>query len=189
MRKYSRTSVYWPLWWATSSFLQAFHFQTDWMFSIINPWCATASMPMQKLIQTTLWFADARSCADIDYPFNVTCVQQFYFFEANVHLILMWAFLVLLISGFVHIPDWQNPACYSKPVIFWRQYIIPLGTITEKHDVCWKLFADNTELNCAFHPDPTSALTAICTVDECCQDVKARMTANKLKLNNHFFFF
>ena len=54
-----------------------------------------------------------------------------------------------------------------------------------------KLFADDTELYRTFHPDPTSALTALRTVEEFCRDVTAWMTANKLKLNdkNFFFFF
>ena len=39
-------------------------------------------------------------------------------------------------------------------------------------------FTDDTELYLAFHPDPASALAAVRTVEECCQDVKAWMTAN-----------
>ena len=49
-----------------------------------------------------------------------------------------------------------------------------------KHYVCWKLFADDTELYCALHPDPASAPIAVHTVEECHLAVKAWMTANKL---------
>ena len=49
---------------------------------------------------------------------------------------------------------------------------------------CRNLFAAGTELYRAFHPDPTSALTTVCAVKNCFQDVKAWMTVNKLKLND-----
>ena len=52
-----------------------------------------------------------------------------------------------------------------------------------------KLFADDTELYSTFHTDPTSALTALRTVEEFCRDVTAWMTANKLKLNDKKNFF
>ena len=52
-----------------------------------------------------------------------------------------------------------------------------------------KLFADDTELYRTFHPDPTSALTALRTVEEFCRDVTAWMTANKLKLNDKNIIF
>ena len=68
----------------------------------------------------------------------------------------------------------------------WDPFSSPtkLGRIIEKNDACRKLFADDTELYRAFHPDPASALTAVRTVEECHRDVKAWMTANKLKLND-----
>ena len=59
-----------------------------------------------------------------------------------------------------------------------------LGRITKNCDTCWKLFADDAELYRPFDPDPTSALTAVHTVQECFRDVKAWVTANKLKLND-----
>ena len=68
--------------------------------------------------------------------------------------------------------------------IHFSLYITQLGRIIEKHDVCRKLFADDTELYRSFPLDPASALTAVGTVEECCQGVKAWMTANKLKLND-----
>ena len=46
------------------------------------------------------------------------------------------------------------------------------------------IFADDTELHRTFHPDPTSALTTVCAVKNCFQDVKAWMTVNKLMVND-----
>ena len=71
----------------------------------------------------------------------------------------------------------------AYPILF-SLYTTQLGRIIEKHDVCQKLFADDAELCHTFHPDPTSALTAVCTAEECCQAVKVWMAANKLKLTN-----
>ena len=67
--------------------------------------------------------------------------------------------------------------------IFFSHYTTNLAQ-SDRHGVCQKFFADDTKLYRAFHPDPTSALTAVRTAEECCRDVKARMTANKLKFNN-----
>ena len=69
------------------------------------------------------------------------------------------------------------------PVVF-SLYTTQLGRVREKHDVCRKLFADDTELYRTFHPDPTSAPTAVSTVKKCCRDVKAWLTENKLKLSD-----
>ena len=69
------------------------------------------------------------------------------------------------------------------PILF-SLYTTQLGRIIEKRNVCRKLFADDTELYHAFHPDPTSALTAVRIVEECRRDVKPWITANKPKLND-----
>ena len=73
----------------------------------------------------------------------------------------------------------------------WDPFSSPtkLGRIIEKNDACRKLFADDTELYHAFHPDPTSAVTAVRTAEECRPDVKAWMTANKQVLLDEIFAF
>ena len=74
------------------------------------------------------------------------------------------------------------------PILF-SLYTTQLGRIIEKRNVCRKLFADDTELYHAFHPDPTSAVTAVRTAEECRPDVKAWMTANKQVLLDEIFAF
>ena len=49
---------------------------------------------------------------------------------------------------------------------------------------CRNLFAAGTELYRDFHPDPTSAPTAVRTAEECCRDVRAWMTVCKLSLTD-----
>ena len=65
-------------------------------------------------------------------------------------------------------------------------YTTQLCRIIGKHGVCREIFADDVELYRAFHPDPASALAAVCTdeEEECCRDVKAWITAYKIIKHN-----
>ena len=69
------------------------------------------------------------------------------------------------------------------PVLF-SFYTSQLGQIIERHGVCRKLFADDTELYKSFRPDPVSAANAVQAIEACCVEVKAWMSSNKLKLND-----
>ena len=69
------------------------------------------------------------------------------------------------------------------PVLF-SIYTSQLGRIIDRHGVCRKLFADDTELYRSFRPDPVSEAIAVQAVEACCLEVKAWMASNKLKLND-----
>ena len=69
------------------------------------------------------------------------------------------------------------------PILF-SIYTSPLGNIIKKHDLCYYLYADDTQLYIAIKPnDPCSIGDAVSKIQACVADIKAWMTYNMLKLN------
>ena len=69
--------------------------------------------------------------------------------------------------------------------LFFLIYLLPLYQILKKHGILFHGYADDTQLYVKFNPKCAESLAdAIRRLEACIDDIRAWMTANKLKLND-----
>ena len=73
------------------------------------------------------------------------------------------------------------PQCSVLGSILFTMYIKPLSTIIDSHSIIHHSFADDIQLQISAPPDGISE--QVHSMQSCISDVKARITANMLKLN------
>ena len=70
------------------------------------------------------------------------------------------------------------------PILF-SVYTWPLGDIVRKHQMCYHLYADDTQLYLSFDSGtPSPASEAITQLEACISDIRHWMLMNRLKLND-----
>lgn len=68
------------------------------------------------------------------------------------------------------------------PLLF-SMYTFPLGQIIERHNLCYHLYADDTQLYISFRPTLVECEDAKSNIKTCVNELNAWMCKNKLKLN------
>ena len=69
--------------------------------------------------------------------------------------------------------------------LFFSMYTFHIGHIIRKHNISYHMYADDIQLYLEFNPKVYSEITnALGRLSSCIKEIKAWMTANKLKLNN-----
>ena len=64
-------------------------------------------------------------------------------------------------------------------------YTLPVGDIIRKHNICFHVYADDTQLYVSFSPSiPGAAQAALKRLEDCISELQNWMNSNKLKLNS-----
>jgi hypothetical protein len=64
-------------------------------------------------------------------------------------------------------------------------YTLPVGDILRKHNICFHVYADDTQLYVSFNPKiPGAAQNALKRLENCISELQTWMNSNKLKLNS-----
>ena len=64
-------------------------------------------------------------------------------------------------------------------------YTLPIGDKIRKHNICFHVYADDTQLYVSFSPNnPGAAQEAVSRLENCISELQNGMSSNKLKLNS-----